>query len=73
MIQYDGGAQLNHASFDALADVVRFYLAWTKSADDTLAYSIQLIDDGGSKTLQVDHVIRGELLTVHELEYRRAR
>ncbi len=67
-VRYDSGLRLHHASFDVLADKVRFYLAWTNNSNDTMAYSIQFIGEDGKKALQVDEVIYDQLLAVHEVE-----
>lgn len=67
-VRYDSGAELHYASFEALENAIRFYLAWSVSADDALAYSIQLFDEDGAKALQFDHVVLGELMAVHEAD-----
>lgn len=67
-IRYDSGVLLHYASFDVLANKVRIYLAWTNNSNDTMAYSIQFVDEDGNKALQVDDVIYRQLLAVPEVE-----
>ena len=67
-IRYDSGLRLHYASFDVLADKVRFYLAWTNDSNDTMAYSIQVVGEDGNKVLQVDNVIYDQLLAVQEVD-----
>ncbi len=67
-IRYDSGLQLQYAAFDALADKVRFYLAWTNITDGMMAYSIQFVGEDGNMVLQYDDVIHSQLLAVPEVE-----
>jgi hypothetical protein len=67
-VRYDSGLRLHHASFDVLADQVRFYLAWTHRSNATMVYSIQIFGEDGTKALQIDEVIYDQLLAVHEVD-----
>ena len=67
-VRYDNGLQLLNASFDLSGDKIRFYLAWAKSTNDTMGYSIQILGEYGNKALQYDNVIYGQPLAMPELD-----
>ena len=50
--------------------VMRFYLAWTRASAKAYAFSLQFFDEAGEKALQVDNMIRRQLLTLHEIDIR---
>ena len=67
-VHYDNGMRLHNASFVVESGLLRVYLAWTNEAATAFAFSLQFFDEDGNKALQVDDVIRRELLSEIEID-----
>jgi len=69
-VRYDSGLRLHNASSEVSAETIRFFLAWTSDTAETYAFSLQFFGEAGDKALQYDHVIRRQLLSIHEIDIR---
>ncbi|MCY4060810.1 MAG: glycosyltransferase family 39 protein [Chloroflexi bacterium] len=67
-VVYDSGLQLHNASYEISVEKMRFFFAWTNDTGNVYSFSIQFFDEAGNKALQADHVLRRDLLSVHELD-----
>ncbi|MCY3864366.1 MAG: YfhO family protein [Chloroflexi bacterium] len=69
-VRYESGLRLHNVWYEISVEIARFFFAWTNDTGKVYSFSIQFFDEAGNKSLQADHVIERDLLSVYEMDIR---